>query len=437
VVDSPTKTAQRWLITWASVAVVAVALVFVTIAEPYTVETNELSIRSDGLGYHVWTRAVLERNLNFCRFENLEFAIVEYGSTDNDGQALRCGNKYPPGLALLRFPVMGPVVALVDPGPITTAEDHANRLLSALALLSLCVLAVDAARRLGARPLPTHVALLAFVFGTGLFHYATYDASFTHIYTAFLVAALIWLGVRARTEPSRPWYFAPAAAASAFFIVSIRNINLVVLVVLLAGYLIWCDSGTGPWRSRLRRAALEAAPLAIGVAAAIVLQVGLNYYFAREIVLSSYGEEDFLFDRPKHWPVVLSYERGLLTYYPVVAVALVAGLWARRTRIATLWWGTMLVGLVVVYGFWEHWFLGGGFGHRGFVDVMPFGIVLFAVALTSLPRWAATTTTIAATLCAFVTLELMLGYWDRTYPFAGATPDQYWDHIAGSKSLFR
>ena len=79
-------------------------------------------------------------------------------------------------------------------------------------------------------------------------------------------------------------------------------------------------------------------------------------------------------------PVFLSFHKGLITWYPVVLVAVVLSLVARR-RDAVILWVATTVPLVLLYGAWYPWDLGGGFGHRGFVDLAPvYGIVL-AVSL--------------------------------------------------------
>jgi hypothetical protein len=67
-------------------------------------------------------------------------------------------------------------------------------------------------------------------------------------------------------------------------------------------------------------------------------------------------------------------------------------------------------GLCRIYGFWRVWFLGGGFGHRGFVELMPFGIVLLVVALSGINGSPQIVVTTLLTISPLVTLELMPGY---------------------------
>src|SRR5262245_4069802 len=64
---------------------------------------NGPAIRSDGYGYHAWTYAILRGDLNFVGLRNETYAFHE----------TRPGywwNVYPPGVALIRLPVMAPLV---------------------------------------------------------------------------------------------------------------------------------------------------------------------------------------------------------------------------------------------------------------------------------------------------------------------------------------
>ena len=113
--------------------------------------------------------------------------------------------------------------------------------------------------------------------------------------------------------------------------------------------------------------------------------------------------------------VLASYERGLFTYYPVLAVGLATGLWTRRTRMATYWLSGLLAAFVTLYGFWFKWFLGGEMGHRGFVELMPFAAVIFASALPELKS-------------RYRVAAIVLGT-------GGGTPRLFWNHIVGKNSL--
>ncbi len=89
-----------------------------------------------------------------------------------------CQNKYPPGLALLRFPVMAPLVDLRPGTPlISPAEKWAALIMSHAALLATVWLILATAGLAGVPAWAANFSALVFVFGTVLFHYATFDTA--------------------------------------------------------------------------------------------------------------------------------------------------------------------------------------------------------------------------------------------------------------------
>jgi hypothetical protein len=404
---------------WWSLVVIVVLTVPVACFQPWK---NGPPIRSDGEGYHLWTRAFLEGDLSFRRHAG------ETGLYLADRRRNVYQNKYPPGVALFRLPVMA---FLVDTRPgvstISRAEHAANVVFSAAALIAACYLLLCTCQLLALDATSSHMALLAGVFGTGLFHYATYDSCFSHIYSALGIALLLWLGVRAIVR--RDNHLPPLLTAlTCFLLVLFRNTNAIVLMMMVLAYFfarhqqrllslkgIWIDLGT----------------FGFGIGTGALLQLLYNHYASGRFSLSSYGEEAFLLNNPQLLGVLYSYDRGLFSYYPVVGLILLCTWAVGRLRIPTAWFSALLLFYVGLYGFWWSWQLGCGFGHRGFVELMPLGIVLFAAALgeftPSRRRWAG----VLALLCTAFTMTFMVRYWRGTFPMTGTTAEVYW-----YKSLF-
>jgi hypothetical protein len=119
-----------------------------------------------------------------------------------------------------------------------------------------------------------------------------------------------------------------------------------------------------------------------------------------------------------------------------LVVLLIVPLLRARTRL----WGAlglvMIIPLVVIYGSWNPWDLAGAFGPRGMVDVVPVVAVGGAVGLAALRPPGRAVAIGLCVICAFVTLELMSGYWSYTLPFEHDTSTQYWQNVAGSDSVF-
>jgi len=396
---------------------VAAALVPVTALKPYA---NGPPIRSDGVGYHLWTHAVLAGDLNFARFHATHTDDALHLS---DGRRGFWANKYPPGVALLRLPFMAPFVDLSLPaGTITPGEHRVALLLAAAALLAVVALTADACRRSGVSDRSSHAAVLAVTFGAGLFHYATYDASFSHVYSALGVALLLWAAVRAVNGHGGRLPVAVTALSVAGLIL-VRNTNGLFVVVWAAVFAAWA------WRVRrpARRVWLwNAAGVAAGVALGAGAQLALNSHAHGRLALSSYGAEAFVWDRPMTASVLFSYERGLFVYYPVFALALALGLWARRTRAAAVGLAAVVIVYAGLYGYWHSWRLGAGFGHRGFVEFAPAAALVLAGGLDAGGRVARRVAAGVCGVCVLASACLMGGYWCGRIPAEGVTADLYW-----------
>ncbi len=387
------------------------------------------AIRSDGAGYHMWTRAILERDFTFCKWDLLRKvgAITHFDPVRNI-----CQMKYPPGLALLRFPIMAPFVDLRPGAPlISPAEHRAALLFGHAALLSIVWFTLATAALAGVPAWTANFSALVFVFGTGLFNYATFDGGFVHIYDAALISLLAWLGAREffGRKPASPWL----AAITVFFLASMRSTNFFVLAFLFALDLLfrWKQQGGVSLRDLVKRYTPSMAAILLAVA----IQVGYNYYATHQLAYSSYGAETFRFDHPMQGPVLFSYVGGLYTYYPVALVALAVGLWVRSTRWITVWFAGLTATFTTLYGFWDDWGLKASMGHRGFVDILPLAAMIFPASLAGLrPRFRAFVVACAA-LCTFATIEFTRGYWALTLPWPGPTRIIYWEHVAGRYSL--
>ena len=403
----------RWL---ACLLVLAAALP-VTIDPPYA---NGPPIRSDGIGYHAWTRALLG--------EGPRLLLPGVGSGGFHlppwWPAGSVSEQVSPGLALLRFPVMALLVD-TDPGAplVSEAEHRASLYCSAFALLLVCVVATATCHRLRLGTGCTQLAVLTMVFGTGLFHYGTYDGSFTHVYSALGVAVLIWLGVRA----GKSRLVRIASALTAFLLVATRFTNIIAVVVLLLAYLAWTRKGEG-----IRWA--DAAAVMLGVGVAVGLQCAYNLYATGHLALSSYGDEGFQFAETEQLQVAL-----LVPARPVRLVS------RRRCGPRDRPGGPsdQEGGIVVrghdyavyagLYGFWRAGSLG-GFGNRGFVELVPAGMVLFAFALDEHRLRGRAVIALTAIVATLMTVELMSGYWRNTIPYTGGSPDTYWSHVVGRES---
>jgi hypothetical protein len=403
-----------------SLVLIAVATTLVAAIQPFD---NGPAIRSDGYGYHAWTYAILRGDLNFADLANETYAFHET-------RPGHWSNVYPPGVALARFPVMALLVGDGNRfGRPTPAEHVAAVVLSALALMATSALAFGLCRTAGAGYGPTNVALVAVVFGTGLFHYATYDAGYSHVWSALGLIGLVTLASRQWGGPIAVIWLILLPA----WLVLVRNTNVFALGVLGPGYVLLAPKHLGvPLQAAFRNVGW----LAVGTGLGTCVQLALNTHAHGRFTVSSYLGQLFVWDRPMQWSVLTSIpEHGLFPYYPVTALMLVLPIVVRRLRPAVIIFATLIAVYCTLYGFWNMWNLGASFGHRGFVDVLPLGAPLLAVPLTELPKWPRRAAAVAIFLCVYATASLMAGYWRRTVPYHEITSQTYRDHVLGREQL--
>jgi hypothetical protein len=410
---------ESWVRRWASLLILAVIVMVVMAFHPGP------GIHSDGIGYHLWTYALLRGDLGFTWVPDL-CGVKRWGLIQPDVAQQRYHCKFPPGVALLRLPLMAFVV---DPArnapPYSAGEDWACIAISAAVLLAICGLCLRVCERLGVSTARRHAAVLLTTFGTGLYHYATYDGAMSHIYSALGAAILLWIAVVAVQDRvgRLPLVLTPVVL---MLLLLVRNTNVLLITFWSLGLFVW------GWNLGQRSAARwfgNAAIIAAGVGSAAAIQLALNYVGLGRFQLNSYADESFDFSRLMLPDVMFSYERGLFTYNPIVLVALLGGLIARPTR-----WLTAGVALVVLtygtlYGFWHCWPLGHGFGHRGFVDMAPWLVPVLALSLDRLGDRVRRLVFCSSLVAVMMTVMVMSEYWNGTYPHCWATQHDYYNAI--------
>jgi hypothetical protein len=142
----------------------------------------------------------------------------------------------------------------------------------------------------------------------------------------------------------------------------------------------------------------------------------------------SHSRVSFNFAKPHIFNVLFSFKpHGLLPWAPVLVLAVV-GLLPMWRSARGLIVPVIVITVLDVYliASWEFWSYGGGYGHRGFVDILP----LLAIPLTALYSWSWShrrrlLVAVPAMACCLLATIQMLNYWQLKIPFDGASPSQY------------
>jgi hypothetical protein len=261
--------------------------------------------------------------------------------------------------------------------------------------------------------------LIVITWGTNLFHFATYDATYSHGYSFALVTALLYV------VPL--WYQSPtfgrsiALGAIGGLIVLTRHSNAIFLL-----YVVLYDVGVGTSVADRLRLWWERRRAIIGVAAvaAIVFAPQLAVY---KLVTGMWYASpyqlldiEFFFANPRLAGVLFSTQKGLFFWSPVLLLG--------RLKAYVLPSMLVLVTHAYLIASWRDWQLGGSYGHRGFTDAL----AIFALLVGASFAWIAgkpraVRLTAAALVSAAVALSTtqMLQYWMGIIPFQDTTWEQY------------
>ena len=414
----------NWVIVGAALLCLA-GYVFV-----YTTGRAGRPIRSDGFSYYVYlpswfifhdtTLAAVAKDC--CGGEFPAFtAIIRWPGTR------RWVNAHPIGVAVMQSPFFLIAHALtkwtnLSPDGFTLYYQHG----AGLAGLAWTIAGLWILRALLGRYFTdgvTAATLIVILLGTNLYHYATYDSSYSHGYSFCLFAAFLDLTDRWYRAPT--WRLSALLGAVAGLIVLTRHTNVLGLVLFP---LYGVTRETIAARLRVFRNERRLLLVATVTAILVVLpQLALYYRATGRVLVSSYGELGFNFP-PQLAGVFFGVRKGLFFWSPVLLLA-VAGLAIGRggARAVRLPAAVFLTANTLVIASWWDWQFGASFGHRGFVDALP----ILAIGLASFFEWSVerpvARVLVTAFTCAAVGLSLfqMLQYWNGVLPMSDTTWEQY------------
>lgn len=220
-------------------------------------------------------------------------------------------------------------------------------------------------------------ALLMLVFGTNLLFYAVYEPSMSHVYSFFAVSAFLYFSARAIIyQHERFWILAAFALG---LVALIRPTNgLIVLALPVVA------SGIFPIITSLERLVQKPVLFFLSIivfVGVVALQPILYLIQVGAPMFWSYQGEGFNFLSPEFFNVLFSYRRGLFVYAPILLLAVI-GIFAMRKRNEMQANALLFFLLVITWiiSSWWMWYYGGAFGHRAFIEYIPF----FAIGLVHL-----------------------------------------------------
>lgn len=235
-----------------------------------------------------------------------------------------------------------------------------------------CVLAYRLACRFS-NTVSALLAVLSLFAATNLFYYCVYDPTMSHLYSFFLVGLLGYCTLRLLDGPADPPRPAHAVLflLTASLIVLVRQLNAVVLLFPLV--MVWHSPGgiKSFFYTLVAHRALAFIIVLIAVAPWF-LQMLYWHHTTGDIFVFTYGKKGENFDFGKMVPglVMASVRNGWLVYAPLMIPML-------GYLLVHAWRGTPAARIILLvltlvwllYSAWWCWWLGTGYGHRGFVDI--------------------------------------------------------------------
>lgn len=382
----------------------------------YTAARAGTPIRSDAFSYYVYLPAwFLHHDTSLAAVADDccggEFpawtAIIRWPVTHH------WVNAHPIGEALLIAPFFGAAHALtrwtnLSPDGFTPYYQHA----AGLAGLSYVITGLWFLQRLLRRHFPSPVVeatLLALLFGTSLFHYATFDSVWSHAFSFALCAALV-----ERLDAWRPGRVKDDViiGAIAGLLILVRHTNILLPLCFVAA-------------ARSRRLALTTFGMAT---LAMLPQLWLYHRATGHWLVSSYGQLGFNFGAPHVWGVLVSPTKGLFFWAPLLLAAVAGFAWLpaalRRWRLPA---AVVLIVHTYIIASWWDWQFGASYGHRGFVDVYPvlaMGLASACAHTAGHQRLRFVAAACVVLLCALSMFQ-MLQYWHFVLPMSDLTWPQY------------
>lgn len=374
---------------------------------------------SDPWGYHQFLPALLGTH---------EWAHLPWAHILDNGNSI---SLFSMGVAMLMLPffMLGALAAHLLGYPVdgySIPFEFAQYAATAAYTALGCKLLFHALRRRFS-PWVAMVSALTVYAATNLFFYSTHETGMSHAYAFFLFAWLFYLTVRMVEQPRADRFIALFICAA--LIILVRQLNAVALLfpLLYGAPLKEALLTRLRWIRGFPVAAISGLILALALIAPQLLYWQL---VTGETFVFTYGKkgEGFNWVEPHLWEVLFSHQNGWFIYTPLMLLTMALLVWlavrnVRDMRLVLIIWAITWY----VYSSWWSWWLGGSFGHRGFIEHYAFLSLPLAWGLERLVGRGAVARDLALvglTLFAFVNLRLSFLY---HWPWEG--PDWNWQKL--------
>lgn len=394
-------------------------------------------IRSDGRGYYLYLPSLFIHQDMRMQWTEPRQALEpgpEWSGVSKFSEHNYL-NKYPMGLSLLWMPFFLTAHLMTYATGQPTADGFSawyqgSVVLAAAFYTALgCVLLYKTLRRYFPRGV-SYITVTSLLLGTNMLSYATYDASFTHVYTFCIVSALLY--ITPLWYKSMTWRSSVLLGALLGIATIMRPTNSLIAIIILLWNITDVASAkkrlTLFWKRRLKLLALAGAAFVI-----VLPQLAYWKYITGSWIVFSYRGEGFDFLHPEIINILFSADRGVLFWAPILLLA-VTGLILLRRGLKQ--WAFAIYIFLPIWlwttASWHSWQFGMSYGHRAFIDIFPLLALAIGALLVRLKapvwRW---TIGIFIFACIVHNLFMSYQYWIQALPGAEMSLGEYakvWKH---------
>lgn len=368
-----------------------------------------LNSDTDSEGYYQYLPALVD--------ETIPFTNMGYGFELGDGRKL---NLFMIGVAIIQSPFFL-LTSLISGSENYFGSDYflgmalANSIFVGLAFLLLFRVLAERFQRASAL-----ITLVLIFGGTNVLYYSFRDPLSAHLYTFFLISLFMFLAHRwKREKPRSPEVFV--------FLLCVSLISLIrlPLIVLSAIPFTLFASGYKEVQTRLHAVLHHRVAWLIGILVMLAfwfIQCSYWHHVTDHWFINPYGlkGEGFNWTDPHFLDVLFSHQNGLFVYAPIlfppIVFLLIRAIKGIRQMYVPL---AAFAFICLLYSFWWCWWLGGAFGHRGFIDIMPLLCIPYCAFIEVIRKQRIVLRGIALTaailLCA-INYQMSLLYW---WPWEG------------------
>lgn len=405
----------------------------------HTKVLNAPKVYSDGFGYYVYLPALIYGDFTFSFVEGWEHPLRLIEAAGG------LVNKYPVGVAIMESPFFFAAHLISSLRDALTGSVTATGYTNLYQYMVLwggvgywiagtVLVYMLLTRFLRFSKKVSLLTCIVITYGTNLFHYASYDACFSHVYSYFLFSAflyyLCWYEERDAEGRNRLWQTC-VFGFLAGLIFMCRNTNILFVLTYVFYRVINWDT----LKKRVITILNPRRVVPIVLTGCVTIFPQLLYWHTAtgHWFAYSYGDEPFYWLAPQLSNFLFSVRKGLFFWSPVLFLAIIGMVVAYKMR-EKLYTGLIVFFLLNVYvsSAWWSWYYGGSFGQRVAVDYMCLFAVFIAALLSRLETWRqqggrnGSYRLVAGAvygycgICIAWNLICMIAYWYRVLPSDGA-----------------